>query len=135
MEKERNRDRVLLYSQGVPREIGDANAAERIIAEVVRLFTEADDFYWKAVTESDIEGFRRKGCVEVIFANPRALVVQAVKETKTISKLLIPLDEAMCAHDAHIIYGNPEYDSFNLLLNSQGCGDLQELVQKASPAK
>ena len=135
MEKEGNRDRVFLYSQGVPQEIRDANAAESIIVEVTRLFSEADDFYWKAISDSDIEEFRRKGCVEVIFANAREIVIEAVKETRIISRLLIPLDEAMCSHDAHIIYGDPEYDSFNLLLNSQGCGTLKKLVEDISPTE
>lgn len=71
MEKESSRDRVFIYANGVPQEIRDANAAERIILEVTRLFAEADDFYWKAISESDLEGFRHKGCVEVIFANPQ----------------------------------------------------------------
>lgn len=128
-------DKVFIFSKGISQQIQDPNIAQRIVDEASRLFIEADDIYWKAVTQSTLNKFREQGCVEIIYATPRKMVIQAVKETKIISMLLIPIDDIMCSHDAHIVYGDPDYDSFNLLLNSQGCSKLQKLIQELQIAK
>ncbi len=122
---------VFLWSAGVAQQIKDPTLAARISNEAVRLISEADDIYWKTIAESDIQEFRRSGCIEVVFAKTRKIVIQAVKETRNISKLLIPLASPWCSHDAHIIFGDPEYDSFNLLLNSQGCDSLKNILSNA----
>ena len=122
-------DTVFIYSKGTSKQVTHTNALQRIVDEATRLFDQADNIYWRPLSQSDIDGFRERSCIEIIFANPREMVVRAIKESKTISKFLIPLDKSMCADYAHIIYGDPDYKTFNLLLNSEGCGRLQKIVE------
>jgi hypothetical protein len=128
-EEERDSDKVFIYRHGVFQEIQEAAASDRIVKEAIRLFAEADDIYWKGISLSHIEAYRETGCVEVIFENPREIVIEAVKERKIISKLLIPLDKIGCSGDAYILYGDPDYDTFNLLLNSGGSCRLHKMLQ------
>jgi hypothetical protein len=132
MEKKDVGKRVVVYVSGKGHKVSNSNLKEKIVLEAARLFMEADDFYYKAVSESDLQGFRREGCVEVIFAEPQEMILQAVNEKKIVLKLLVPLADAMCNPDAHIIFGDPEYDAFNLLLNSKGCDGLRKLVQQVN---
>ena len=125
--------RVLVYHQGLWQAIPDKQVEKKIMLEVIRLFIEADDFTWKSIGESDLQQFRREGCVEVVFAVPRKIVLQAVKEKKTVSRILVPLGEAMCSRDAQIVFGDPDYKNFNLLLNSRGCAGLRNMVRQAVP--
>lgn len=121
-------DKVLVYKNGSPAEVRDTKERERIVEEVMFLLSKADDIYLKAVAPGDIEQFRKGDCVEVVFGTPRILTIEAIKKTETISKMLVPLDKSMCATHAHILYGNPDYGSFNLLLNSKGCARLSSIL-------
>lgn len=129
MGKQRDCDRVFIYRHGASQEIHDADASARIVKEATRLFAEADDIYWKGISLSHIEAYRETGCVEVIFESPKEIVIEAVKERRIISKLLIPLDKVGCSGDAHILYGDPDYDTFNLLLNSGGSCRLHKMLE------
>ena len=129
MGKQQDCDRVFIYRHGVPQEIHDADASDRIVKEGTRLFAEADDIYWKGISLNHIEGYRKTGCVEFIFKNPKEIVIEAVKEEKIVYKLLIPLDKVGCSGDARILYGDPDYDTFNLLLNSEGSCKLQQMLE------
>ena len=128
-EKMNNCDTVFIYSKGTCKQVTHTNALQQIVEEATRLFAQADDIYLKSISERDIDKFRERNCIEVLFAQPKDILVQAIKQEKTISKILIPLDESVCAKRAHIIYGDPDYKPFNLLLNSEGCGRLQKIVE------
>ena len=131
MVKTSSHDRVFFYSEGAFHEIKGQDEADQIIEEAIRLFSQADDIYLKSITKRDLDKYRGSKCIEILFAQPREIHVKAIKEDKEISKILIPLDEAMRKKHAHIIYGDPEYEEFNLVLNSEGCGKLLKILSDA----
>ncbi len=124
-----NIDRVLFYCKGRSKQITDPTDVQRVIEEAISLFAHADDIYVKPISNKDIDEFRKKYCVEIIFTQPREIVILAIRETKIISKILIPLDESMCASHAHILFGDPDYKTFNMLLKSKGCLNLKRIIR------
>lgn len=86
-------------------------------------------WYLKSISTSDIGDFRKRICVVILFELPKDITTRAIKRERTIFKILIPLDESMCTNYVHIIYGDPDYKPFNLLLNSEGCGSLQQIIK------
>jgi hypothetical protein len=124
-------DRVLFYSEGACQEIKGADAGNRIVEEAIRLFSQADDMYLKSVSESDLDRYRESMCIEVLFAKSRSIFIKAIKVNKEIAKILVPLTEDMCKRHAHIIYGDADYKPFNLVLNSEGCDKLREVIEGA----
>lgn len=126
------REKIFLYSQGTVEEITQANKVQLIVKEITKLLAQADDIYLKSVSTSDINSFHEDKCVEVLFAQPIKITIEAIKQERSISKILIPLGEAMCTRHAHIIYGDPDYKPFNMLLNSAGCKKLQEIISNKS---
>lgn len=123
-------DKVILYSKGASKQIAHRNLKHQIIEEAKHLFASADNIYLKPISTSLIKTFKDNYCLEIIFESQQKITVQAINETRTISKILIPLDKSWCADSAHIIYGDPDYKTFNMLLNSKGCKKLQEIINK-----
>ena len=77
-------DKVFIYSEGMSTQIKHSNVAQGIIKEATRLFGQADNIYWKPISQSDIEKFRGSNCIEIIFTNPKEIVVCAIKKVKTV---------------------------------------------------
>jgi DNA-binding transcriptional regulator YiaG len=130
MEEIAKRDKVLINSQGTSKEITQADEIQQITQETIRLFAQADNIYLKSISPSDIKKLREDKSVEVLFAQPKKITIHVIKQEKTIYKILIPLGKSWCEKNVHIIYGDPDYKPFNMLLNSKGCKKLQEIINK-----
>ena len=121
-------DKVFILIKGVSKQITEEDEKQKIIEEIIRLFSQADDIYLKSFSKSEIDKFRKSICVEVLFARPKDIDILRIKQKKTIHKILIPLDRSMCVDKAHIFYGDPDYKPFNVILNSEGCEKLKEII-------
>lgn len=113
----------------------DTALTEQLINDVIQLFSDADDTYLILLTPKTIADIKAGSHMELIFKEPINVKTQIGPTPLQINKILIGLKGARFGYDGNngncsIIYGNPDYDEFNIVITTNPHITESELIKK-----
>lgn len=116
---------VFLYHEGSVEKVTENG--DKIIAEMENIFLNSDDTYRLIVSKELLANIKNGEAVEIVYSRAKIFKSAFLRKEIEISKLFIPLKGKFTTSYITIFFDNPDYGSFNVLVNKNGFSVLDRL--------